>query len=154
LGLKKKGTDLRKFAELLVAYKLGDNFSILKAHEFIIRSEMRHCFGIEEFDLKRLYYVFECLGENREAFIATFRNRILKEYGQDVVDVILDWTSLVYFGYKPDLAMCGYSKDGYPEECQMIVGIAQLAKSLCILIGMTTMSGNMYDSKHIIEFYA
>jgi len=35
-GFKKKGTDLEKLAELLMAYKLGDNFSIHKAHGFII----------------------------------------------------------------------------------------------------------------------
>jgi len=152
-GFKKKGTDLGKLAELLVAYKLGDNFSILKAHEFIMQPEIRRRFGIEEFDVKGLYRAVERLGENRETVIAAFRNRILEEYGQDVVDVIFDWTSLVYFGYKPDLAMHGRSKDGHPEECQMAVGIAQLAKPLCIPIGMTVMPGNMHDSKHMIESY-
>jgi len=32
--LKSKGIDLGKLAELMVAYKLGDNFSILRCHEF------------------------------------------------------------------------------------------------------------------------
>jgi hypothetical protein len=74
----------------------------------------------------------EYLCENREVIIGAFRKRVLEEYGQDVVDPIFDWTSLVYFGYKPELAMRGHSKDGHPEECQMDVGIAQLAKPLCI----------------------
>ena len=33
---KCKGVDLAKLAELMVAYKLGDNFSILRAHEFMM----------------------------------------------------------------------------------------------------------------------
>ena len=144
--LKKKGTDLGKLTELLVAYKLGDNFSILKAHDFIMQSEIRQRFGINEFDVKGLYRAVERLGENRETVIAAFRNNILEEYGPEVTDVIFDWTSLVYFGYKPELAMRGHSKDGHPEECQMTIGISQLAKPLCIPIGMTVMPGNTHDS--------
>lgn len=153
-GLKKKGTDLGKLAELLVAYKLGDNFSILKVHEFITRPEMRQRFGIDGFDVKGPYRAVERLGENREAIIGAFRKRALEEYGQDVVDVIFDRTSLVYFGYKPELAMRGHSKDGHPEECQMAVGIAQPAKPPCIPTGMTVMPGNMHDSRHMIGSYA
>ena len=151
--LKKKGTDLGKLAELLVAYKLGDNFSILKAHDFIMQPEIRHRFGIEEFDLKGLYRAVERLGENRETVITAFRNKILKEYGSEVTDIIFDWTSLIYFGYKPELAMRGFSKDGHPEECQMTIGISQLAKPLCIPIGLTVMPGNTHDSKHMVESY-
>jgi transposase len=153
-GLKKKGTDLGKLAELLVAYKLGDNFSILRAHEFIMQPEIRRRFGIEEFDVKGLYRAVERLGENRETIISAFRNRVLREYGKEVTDVIFDWTSLVYFGYKPELAARGHSRDGRPEECQMTVGIAQLAKPLCIPVGMTVMPGNTHDSKHMINSYA
>ena len=151
--LKKKGTDLGKLTELLVAYKLGDNFSILKAHDFIMQPEIRQRFGINEFDVKGLYRAVERLGENRETVIAAFRNKILAEYGKEVTDIIFDWTSLVYFGYKPELAMRGHSKDGHPEECQMTIGISQLAKPLCIPIGMTVMPGNTHDSKHMIESY-
>jgi len=150
---KKKGTDLGRLAELLVAYKLGDNFSILRAHDFIMQPEIRGRFGIDEFDVRGLYRAIERLGENRETVIAAFRNRILNEYGSELVDVIFDWSSLVYFGYKPELAMRGHSKDGHPEECQMTIGIAQLAKPLCIPVGMTVMPGNTHDSKHMIHSY-
>ena len=153
-GFKKKGTDLGRLAELLGAYKLGDNFSILKAHEFIMRPTIRERFGIEEFDVKGLYRAVERLGDNREAIIAAFRNRILNEYGKDTADIIFDWTSLVYFGYKPESAMRGHSKDGHPEECQITIGVTQLAKPLYIPMGMTVMPGNTHDSRHMIETYA
>jgi len=152
-GLKAKGTDLSKLAELMVAYKLGDNFSIFKAHGFMMDPVIRDRFGIDEINVKTLYRAVERLGVNREAIITAFRQRILREYGSRIHDVIFDWTSLVYFGYKPELAMRGHSKDGHPEECQMTVGIAQAAKPLCIPIGLTVMPGNTHDSKHMVHSY-
>jgi len=151
--LKAKGIDLAKLAELMVAYKLGDNFSIFRAHEFIMEPVIRERFGLDEFNVKTLYRAVERLGQNRERIVAAFRQRVLKEYGPQISDVIFDWTSLVYFGYKPELAMRGHSKDGHPEECQMTVGVAQAAKPLCIPIGLTVMPGNTHDSKHMEHTY-
>ena len=153
-GLKTKGIDLSKLAELMVAYKLGDNFSIFKAHEFIMEPVIRDRFRLDEFNVKTLYRAVERLGQNRERIVAAFRQRILSEYGQQISDVIFDWTSLVYFGYKPELAMRGHSKDGHPEECQMTIGVAQAAKPLCIPIGLTVMPGNTHDAKHMVQSYA
>jgi transposase len=138
---------------MMVAYKLGDNFSILKAHEFIMQPEIRQRFGLGEFNVKGLYRATERLGANRDIIVSAFRNRILKEYGKDVADVIFDRTSLMYFGYKPELAMRGYSRDGHPEECQIMMGVAQLAKPLGIPIGFTAMPGNTNDSAHMISSY-
>jgi transposase len=130
----------------MVAYKLGDNFSIFKAHEFIMEPVIRERFGLDEFSAKTLYRAVERLGQNRERIVSAFRQRVLKEYGPQISDVIFDWTSLVYFGYRPELAMRGHSKDGHPEKCQMTVGVAQAAKPLCIPIGLTVMPGNTNDS--------
>ena len=63
--LKAKGIDLSKLAELMVAYKLGDNFSIFKAHEFIMEPVIRERFGLDEFNVKTLYRAVERLGQNR-----------------------------------------------------------------------------------------
>ena len=93
----------------------------------------------------------ERLGQNRERVVSAFSRRIMSEYGQQISDVVFDWTSLVYFGYKPDLAMRGHSKDGHPEECQMTVGVAQAAKLLCIPFGLTVMPGNTHDAKHTVR---
>ena len=57
----RNGTDLEKFTELLIAYKLEDNFSISKSHEFIMQPEIRRCFGINGFDVKGLYHVIKDL---------------------------------------------------------------------------------------------
>ena len=80
--LKAKGIGLSKLAELMVAYKLGDNFSIFKAHEFIMEPVIRERFGFDEFNVKTLYRAVERLGQNRERIVSAFRQRVLKEYGQ------------------------------------------------------------------------
>ena len=147
--LKSKGTDLGKLAELMVAYKVGDNFSILRCHGFAMSPLVKEHMGLPEFDARGLYRAVEILGENRETIITHFRKTFLSMYGPEVTDAVFDWTSLVYFGSEPDLAMRGYSRDGRPEECQVTIGISQLAKPLGVPIGMTVMPGNTNDKKHM-----
>lgn len=53
-GLKTKGVDPSKLAELMVAYKLGDDFSIFKAHEFIMEPVIRNRFRLDEFIVRTL----------------------------------------------------------------------------------------------------
>jgi len=152
-GLKSKGTDLGKLAELMVAYKVGENFSILRCHDLAMSPLIRDHFGFTEFDVRGLYRAVETLGENREFIITHFRQMFLLMYGPEITDMVFDWTSLVYFGSEPDLAMRGYSRDGRPEECQVTVGIAQLAKPPGVPIGLTVMAGNTNDRKHMKETY-
>ena len=151
--MKSKGVDLGKLAELMVAYKAGDNFSILRCHGFAMSPAVRGHFGLPEFDVRGLYRAVEMLGKNRESIITHFRRTFLSMYGPKITDTVFDWTSLVYFGSKPDVAMRGHSKDGHPEECQVTIGISQLAKPLSVPVGMTVMPGNTHDGKHMKETY-
>ena len=109
--------------------------------------------GLPEFDVRGLYRAVEILGENRESIITHFRKSFLSKYGPELTDTVFDWISLVFFGSEPDLAMRGYSRDGHPEECQVMVGISQLAKPLSVPIGMTVMQGNTNDGKHMRSTY-
>jgi transposase len=152
-GLKTKGIDAGKLAEALVAYKLGDNFSVLRCHEFIMRDPVRKHMGLPEFDVKTLYRAVEALGENRETVIRHFRKTFMRMYGPELTDTVFDWTSLVYFGSRPELAARGYSRDGHPEECQVMVGVSQLAKPVGVPIGMTVMPGNTHDGNHMLHTY-
>lgn len=67
--------------------------------------------------------------------------------------MIFDWTSPVYFGYEPEPAVRGHSRDGRPEECRTTMGVAQAAKPLCIPIGLTVMPGNTRDAGHMVRSY-
>ena len=135
-AFKTKGTDLAKLAEAMVAYKAGDNFSILRCHDFMMQCPIK-----------------ETLGRNKEPIVTTFRKRFLTEYGPEVTDTVFDWTSLVYFGDKPEKAMRGHSKDGHPEECQVMIGVAQLAKPLGVPTGLTVEPGNTHDGKHRLRTF-
>ena len=152
-AFKTRGTDLAKLAEAMVAYKAGDNFSILRCHDFMIQRPIRKALGLPEFDVRGLYRAVETLGRNKEPIVTAFRQRFLREYGTDVTDTVFDWTSLVYFGDKPDKAMRGHSKDGHPEECQVMVGVAQLAKPLGVPIGLTVEPGNTHDGRHMLRTF-
>ena len=151
-AFKTKGTDLAKLAEAMVAYKVGDNFSILRCHEFMMQRPIRETLGLPEFDVRGLYRAVET-GRNKEPIVTAFRRRFLTEYGPEVTDTVFDWTSLVYFGDRPEKAMRGHSKDGHPEECQVTIGVAQLAKPLGVPIGLTVMPGNTHDGKHMLETF-
>jgi len=153
-GFKTKGTDLGKLTELMVGYKLGDNFSILRCHDFSMQPLVREHLNIPEFDVRGLYRAVETLGENREAIITHFRKGFLKMYGPEMTDTIFDWTSLVYFGDKAELAERGYSRDGRPEECQIMIGISQLSRPIGVPIGMTIMPGNTNDGRHMKTTYS
>ena len=51
------------WAESIVAYKLGNNYSIFKAHEFIICLVNRGRFRIDKFNVKTLYRVVKHWGK-------------------------------------------------------------------------------------------
>ncbi|WP_400209651.1 hypothetical protein [Candidatus Methanarcanum hacksteinii] len=84
--------------------------------------------GLPKFDFHGQYRVVEILGKNKEPIVTAFRRRFLAEYGPEITDTVFDWTSLVYFGDRPEKAMRSHSKDGHPEECQVMVGVTQRAK--------------------------
>ena len=137
----------------MVAYKAGDNFSILRCHDFMMRPPVRQHLGLPEFDVRGLYRAVGLLGRNREPIVTAFRQRFLREYGPDVTDTVFDWTSLVYFGDRPDKAMRGHSKDGHPEECRIMVGVAQPSKPLGVPIGLTVEPGDTHDGDHMMRTF-
>jgi len=152
-GLKSKGVDLGKLTEAMVAYKLGDNFSTLRCHRFAMQGPVRGHLGLPECDVKTFYRALEALGENREAIIAHFRRAFIETYGVEAANYIFDWTTLVYYGSKPEDAKHGRSKDGRPEERQVSIGVAQLSKPYRVPIGMTVMPGNAHDGNHMKATY-
>ncbi len=116
----------------------------------MMQPPIREALGLPEFDVRGLYRAVEILGRNKEPIITAFRKRFLAEFGPKITDTGFDWTSLSYFGDKPEKAMRGHSKDGHPEECQVMIGVAQLAKPLGVPIGLTVMPGNIHDGSTMI----
>ncbi|MFA5312272.1 MAG: hypothetical protein WC375_03000 [Methanomassiliicoccales archaeon] len=95
----------------------------------------------------------ELLGRNREKVIYALQDAVLKLLGSPRTDVLLDWTSIVYYGDMAKLAKHGYSRDHHPEERQFTLGAAQLAPPYDVPIGLTVEAGNVNDQAHMKVTY-
>jgi len=150
---KSKGIDLDALVRGMLVDQLGDNFSVLQASEWLNRKEILEHYGIRKFNAKTLYRAVELLGRNRERIIRELQDNILDILGRPRTDVLLDWTSIVYYGDMAKLARHGYSRDHHPEECQFTLGAAQLAPPYDVPIGLTVESGNVNDQTHMKATY-
>ena len=124
---KKNGIDINSLLKALVSYKLTDNFSISKAHEWINRDEVLDIFSLPEFSERTLYRVLETLGNNRETIISDIQDRLFARYDFEHTNINLDWTSIVLHGDKSPLGKYGYSRDHRPDKKQITLGISELA---------------------------
>lgn len=60
---------------------------------------------------------------------------------------------MVYLRDRQDKAMRDHSKDEYPEECQVMVVVAQLTKPRGTPIGLMIMPDDTHDKKHRLETF-
>ena len=151
--LKTKGIGLDALVRGLLAYKLGDNFSVLQASAWLNRPEMLEQYELRSFDEKTLYRAVEALGHNRERIIRSLQDRVLELLGYPPTDVLLDWTSIALYGDMSDLAKYGYSRDHQPGERQLTLGAAMLAPPYDVPIGLTVEAGNVNDQTHMRSTY-
>jgi len=151
--LKTKGIALDALVRGLLAYKMGDNFSVLQASEWLNRPEMLEQYELRSFDEKTLYRAVETLGHNRERIVRSLQDRVLELLGYPPTDVLLDWTSIALYGGMSDLAKYGYSRDHQPGERQLTLGAAMLAPPYDIPIGLTVEAGNVNDQTHMRSTY-
>lgn len=150
---KKNGIDINDLLKTLVSYKLTDNFSISKAHEWINRDEVLDVFNLEEFSERTLYRVLETLGNNREKIFSDIQDRLFARYNFEHTNINMDWTSIVLYGDKSLLGKYGYSRDHRPDKKQITLGIAELADCINVPIGITVEQGNLHDQKHFRKTY-
>ena len=113
---KGKGIDFDALVRGMIVDQLGDNFSVLQASEWMNREEILEHYGIRAFNPKTLYRAVETLGRNREHIIRELQDAVLELLGRPKTDILLDWTSIVYYGDMAKLAGFGYSRDHHPGE--------------------------------------
>ena len=150
---KKNGIDINNLLKALVSYKLTDNFSISKAHDWINRDEVLDIFDLEDFSERTLYRVLETLGNNRETIISDIQDRLFARYDFEHTNINMDWTSIVLYGDKSPLGRYGYSRDHRPDKKQITLGIAELADPINVPIAITVEPGNLNDQKHFRKTY-
>ena len=150
---KKNGFDINDLLKALVSYKLTDNFSINKAHEWINRDEVLDIFNLEEFSERTLYRVLETLGNNRATIISDIQDQLFARYEFEHTNINMDWTSIVLYGNKSPLGKHGYSRDHRPDKKQITLGISELAAPINVPIGITVQKGNVPDQTHFKDTY-
>jgi transposase len=90
---KKNGIDINKLLIALISYKLSENFSIKRAHEWINQEEILEIFGLEKFSERTLYRVLEVIGSNKEEIISDIQDILFSRYDFEHTDINMDWTS-------------------------------------------------------------
>ncbi len=150
---KKNGIDINKLFKALVSYKLSDNFSIKRAHEWINRDEVLEVFDLQSFSERTLYRVLETIGDNREEIISDIQDVLFERYNFEHTDINMDWTSIVLHGNEAKLGKYGYSRDHRPDKKQITLGVSELADPINIPIGLTIEPGNTNDQTHFEKTY-
>ena len=150
---KDKGISLDPLVRGMLAYKLGDNFSVLRAGEWLNRPEIREHYELPSFNVRTLYRAVEVVGRERERIVRELQDRVLKLLRLPSTDVLMDWTSIVYYGDLASLARYGYSRDHRPDKKQVTLGVAQLAPPINVPIGLTVEAGNANDQEHFRRTY-
>lgn len=113
---KKNGIDFNRLIRALVSYKLTDNFSIKRSHEWINRPEVLGEFGLPSFSERTLYRVLEILGANHDEIISDIQDVLFVRYEFEHTNINMDWTSIVLYGTEARLGKYGYSRDHRPDK--------------------------------------
>lgn len=150
---KKNGVDISKLLQAFISYRLTDNFSIKRAHEWINREEVLERFDLKPFAERTLYRVLETIGANREEIISDIQDILFTRYDFEQTDINMDWTSIVLHGTEAKLGKYGYSRDHRPDKKQITVGLSELADPINVPIGLTVEPGNTNDQKHFEKTY-
>jgi transposase len=150
---KKKGLDINSLLKALTSYKLTDNFSIDRAHDWINREDVLELFNLKKFNERGLYRTLQTLGNNSEEIIFDIQDILFRVYDFSHTDVNMDWTSIVLHGDKSQLGKYGYSRDHRPDKKQITIGVSELSDPINIPIGLTVEQGNVNDQKHFKKTY-
>jgi len=145
---KQRGIPLKGLVEALISYKLSENLSLTRGSYWINREEVLYEFGLKPFEQKTLYRAIETIGENYQEVILDLQDVLFSQYDFRHTDINMDWSSLILWGNKANLAKYGYSRDHRPDKKQITFGITELRKPINIPIGLTIAKGNVNDQTH------
>ena len=145
---KQRGISLKGLIEALVSYRLSENQSLTCGSDWINRDEVLEEFSLKSFEQKTLYRAVETIGENYQEVVLDLQDILFSQYDFKHTDVNLDWSSLILWGDKANLAKYGYSRDHRPDKKQITFGITELRKPINIPIGLTIAKGNINDQTH------
>ena len=145
---KQRGIPLKGLVEALISYKLSENLSLTRGSDWINRDEVLKEFGLKSFEQKTLYRAIEIIGANYQEEILDLQDILFSQYNFEHTDINMDWSSLILWGNKANLAKYGYSRDHRPDKKQITFGVTELRNPINIPIGLTIAKGNVNDQTH------
>jgi transposase len=113
---KTRGIDINNLFRALISYKLTDNFSIKRSHDWINRSEVLAEFSFPFFSEGTLFRVLEILWTNRDEIISDIQDVLFSRYDFEHPNINMNWTSIVLHGNEARLCKYGYSRDHRPDK--------------------------------------
>ena len=151
-GLKHCGHQLSGLAIGLVSYKMTENLSVSRCHQWMTNPLFLEYLQLSDFGDDALYRGLGILGENRHLILRHLLHIFKQEHDVGLDMVFLDWTS-IHFEAKPtELIKYGYSRDHRPDRPQVTIGLAQDQHSQ-LPVGLTIQPGNINDQQHFKTTY-
>jgi transposase len=151
--LKHCGHTLSGLTTGLVSYKMTENFSVSRCHQWMTNNPLLLDYlQLSPFEDDALYRGLAILGENKHLILSHLLHVLKEEHDVGLDMVFMDWTT-VYFEAKPtDYIKYGYSRDHRPDRPQVTIGLAQDQHSQ-LLIGLSIQPGNINDQTHFKTTY-
>ncbi|MEM4257771.1 MAG: hypothetical protein QXL17_01290 [Candidatus Thermoplasmatota archaeon] len=115
--LKHCGYRLSGLSTGLVSYKMTENFSISRCHQWMTSNPMLlEYLQLSAFEDDALYRGLAILGENKHVILSHLLHVLKEEYGVGLDMVFMDW-STVYFEAKPtEYIKYGHTRDHRPDR--------------------------------------
>ena len=152
-NLKHCGHSLSNLVIGLVSYKLTDNLSVSRCHQWMNNNPLLlQELHLDHFGKDALYRGLEKIGEHRHHILQHLLHVLKNEFNVGLDIVFMDWTSIHFEAQTSSLIQYGYSRDHRPDRPQITIGLAQDERSQ-IPVGLTIQPGNMNDQTHFKHTY-
>ena len=150
--LKRCGHQLSGLITGLVSYKLTEDLSVSRCHQWMTQPLLLDYLQLSFFGNDALYRALEKIGEHRYHILHHILHILKEQHGVGLDMVFMDWTS-IHFEAKPnDLINYGYSRDHRPDRPQVTIGVAQDQRSQ-LPVGLSIQPGNTNDQTHFKKTY-
>lgn len=151
--LKHCGHALSGLVTSLVSYKLTEDLSVIRCHQWMNNNPMLlEYLQLDKFGKDALYRGLGTIGKNRHNILRHLLLTLKNQFGVGLDMVFMDWTSIHFEAKTSDLIKYGYSRDHRPDRPQVTIGLAQDERSQ-LPIGLSIQPGNTNDQTHFKKTY-
>jgi transposase len=151
--LKRSGHQLSGLVTGLVSYKLTEDLSVSRCHQWINNNPyLLKELQLDPFGKDAPYRCLEKIGTNKHSILHHILHTLKNNHGVGLDMVFIDWTSIHFEAMLSDLIKYGYSRDHRPDRPQVTIGLAQDQRSQ-LPVGLSIQPGNINDQTHFKKTY-